>query len=83
MIALGTVCNPAMAVRVCKAGQFSLRISRKVLRMWLLKGNHVPQKGSSQALKAAVLCQLSSLLKVGLICQIQIQVGLYLSRLID
>jgi len=76
MVALGTVCNPAMPVRVCRARQIGLRPNSKVLRMLLLRGNRVPQKGSSQATKAAVVCLLSNLLKVGRRPQIQIQVGL-------
>ena len=76
MIALGTGYNPAMPVRVCRARQISLRLSSKVLRVLLLRGDQVPQKNSSQAIKAAVLCLLGSLLKVGLRPQIQTQVGL-------
>ena len=76
MIALGTVSNPAMPVKVCRASRISLRPNSKVLRVLLLRGDQVPQTDSSQALKAAVLCLLSSLLKVGLRPQTGIQVGL-------
>ena len=76
MIALGTVCNPATPVRVCRARQIGLRPNSKVLRMSLLRENRVPQKGSSQATKAAVVFLLSSLFKVGLRPQIQIRMGL-------
>ncbi len=76
MIALGTAGNPAMPVRVFRARQISLRHSSKVLRMLQLRGDQVPQKGSSQAIKAAVVLLLSSLFEVGLRPQIQIRMGL-------
>ena len=62
MIALETVCDPETSVWVCRARDISLSPNSKVLRMLLLRGNQEPQKGSNQAIKAAVLCLLSSLL---------------------